>query len=284
MPRRTMKRTSRASGSVYSGLSATRPRFHDLPNELFYLIRGFLPKKNLRDHIAFQATCPQVRILYENDNKFWKEACQVYGVSRPAPSETFPYTPSKVTWRQLAIAIVNHQECCAISTCKHWERAGVIFYYRRFICHADDLLDFPGGDYNHSPSARSHTDNPYNVETVVRDPEEVHTSGIKYSGFNTSINIVCGVFNGVAGSRNDEASRITSLGQESALILHSLGLCKFATSPPMREICINALGFRLLVKNRDGVTVWDVLDRFELLCVPFLSPGSFSLTSAFPLA
>lgn len=131
MARRTQKKL-RASFSTHeqenTSVKTARAGFQDLPNELIYIIRDFLPMKNLRDHIAFQSTCRQVRTLYETDGRFWKMACRAYGVSRPAPSEEFPYTKSKVTWRQLAILIVNHQECCDIPSCQQWQLPGVFLF------------------------------------------------------------------------------------------------------------------------------------------------------------
>lgn len=121
MPRWTRRKSHASRTAQEEAIISVKPvraTFGDLPNELLYLVRDFIPKRSLRDHIAFQSSCRQVRVLYEKDDRFWKSACHAYGISRPAPSEEFPYTTSKVTWRQLAIMVVNHQECCDIPACK----------------------------------------------------------------------------------------------------------------------------------------------------------------------
>ena len=128
MARRRPAKKSRVerSAQAQEDLSTTRTpsKFQTLPNELLYMIRDCLPKKNLRDHIALQSTCRELRILYEKAERFWETACHAYGVSRPAPSEEFLYSKPRVTWRELAIAIVNHQECCDITTCRQWDLPG----------------------------------------------------------------------------------------------------------------------------------------------------------------
>lgn len=63
----------------------------------------------------------------------------------------------------------------------------------------------------------------------------------------------------------DPGVGVMNLAEQRELVLHSPGLCKFATSPPIQDLYINALGFRLFVRNFDGVTVWDVLDRLDQL-------------------
>ena len=94
--------------------------FHYLPNELLYLIRNFLPQDDLRSHIAFQASCRQVRVIYADDEKFWKAACVAYGIGRPNASRQFPYSIPKCTWREIAIVVVNHQECCDVPACARY--------------------------------------------------------------------------------------------------------------------------------------------------------------------
>lgn len=97
----------------------------------------------------------------------------------------------------------------------------------------------------------------------------MYEKGNNYAGFCTSVNLVGGTFNDDGRVNEGNTLRqVRTLGDERALILHSLGLCKFATAPPMQEFYVNALGFRLCVKNFDGVTVWDVLERLDHLYVP----------------
>lgn len=84
-------------------------------------------------------------------------------------------------------------------------------------------------------------------------------------GFDASIDFALSELHGV--SAPPRGMEPITLGQEKCMVLHSPGLCKFATSPPMQDIYINGLGFRLLVQNFHGVTVWDVIERIELLYV-----------------
>ncbi|KAI0088947.1 hypothetical protein BDY19DRAFT_158214 [Irpex rosettiformis] len=210
--------------------------FHYLPNELLYIIRDFLPLDDLRSHIAFQSSCRQVRIVYAYDEKFWKAACIAYGIGKPNASKDFPYSISKCTWREIAILVVNHQECCDVPACA------------RFV-----VPDHLKALWN-----------------KVKSPKEVHEQNIQYVGFDASIDFTLEELHGVSGP--PRGMEPATLGQEKDLSLHTPGLCKFATSPPMQDIYINGLGFRLLVQNFYGVTVWDVIERIELFRWEHFSP------------
>ena len=98
---------------------------------------------------------------------------------------------------------------------------------------------------------------------VVRSPSQVHEQKIQYVGFDASIDFALEELHGVSGP--PRGMEPATLGQQKCITLHCPGLCKFATSPPMQDIYINGLGFRLLVQNFHGVTVWDVMERIEML-------------------
>lgn len=221
-----------------------------LPNELLYIIRSYLPYEDLRDHVALQATCRRVRALYERDERFWERACTASGVGRPWGSPDYPYTIGKVTCREVAILAVNHRECCDIPTCQAYRVPGAclylciaLYFVLRMIFALDELREFG---------------------TTIRSPEDVYNAAKdRLVGFEATVDLAASEFHGL----NVVHNKPRTLGEEPALILHAPGLCKFATTPPIQDFYVNALGFRLWVKNNHGVTIWDVLERLDRLYV-----------------
>ena len=101
---------------------------------------------------------------------------------------------------------------------------------------------------------------------MVHPPEDIFKRGSLYKGFSTSVDIVNATLHNKERPKGEEGECVPKqLADEPALTMHSMGLCKYATAPPMTECFVNALGFRMMVKNAGGITVLDVIDRVRSL-------------------
>ncbi|KIP01768.1 hypothetical protein PHLGIDRAFT_335979 [Phlebiopsis gigantea 11061_1 CR5-6] len=198
-------------------------RLSDLPLSVIRHIRQYAHLRDLLTHIAFQATCRNVRNAYFNDEKFWREACAEGEISKPIPDTDFPFVSAR--WRDIAIICANHHYICELTMCDPYK------------CPHEIFKEFRNKPLN------------------TTDGHELE----EFAGFDTHLNILSGYASGRRTGLADPrlAHHMDELGNRR--IVHAAGLCKFATVPPACGIWITVFSRRRWVYNPSGITQWDVV-------------------------
>ena len=104
---------------------------HLLPIELRFMIKDAIAHDDLRTHVCFYLSHPDVAELYggsEDQDEFWKRLCWNCGIGL-LPGED---AQEEVSWRTIAVDCIQRDGFCMHEDCGEY----VLEYNRKRSCHA----------------------------------------------------------------------------------------------------------------------------------------------------
>ena len=102
-----------------------------LPIELRFMIKDAIAHDDLRTHVCFYLSHPDVAELYggsEDQDEFWKRLCWNCGIGL-LPGED---AQEEVSWRTIAVDCIQRDGFCMHEDCGEY----VLEYNRKGSCHA----------------------------------------------------------------------------------------------------------------------------------------------------
>lgn len=236
-------------------LQVRRANIYDLPYELLYIIRDFIPDSHVYTHLALSLTCRGLSDLY--DETTWQNICRAYGLGTCNHDSGCPMS-FVTTWKELAYTQAQHANICS-------NEHGCIHFLAYNSAPRELLgMHFPfNGQFTAELSFRNERTWRDNLPLTA---EEVKHRNLIGKGFRTAMTF------DLEGDINSPKLRFYRLNQndmdsgklESDWSEHIPVACTFATDPPLKEIELVLFHtVTITIQNDSGVTVWDVISNIQ---------------------
>ncbi|KAI0785567.1 hypothetical protein C8Q75DRAFT_319588 [Abortiporus biennis] len=221
--------------------------FDKLPVELITLIKGSIPKSDLRTHVCFYQTCQMIADLYrspgdDTEDSFWESACILSGLGC-LPHEY----PSEVSWKTVAFDLIKND-----GFCDHPHCGGT-----RLEDNASRMSEYVSDNVSwqtlhirkSSDDFENITENSILGDVAFLDKAPQVSAKPQVSDYSVD--------------RDAQLCFLDSIEHKSPLSDHPITQRSFATFPPVSAAVLTCPLNLPFLRHIHGITVWDVQNAFR---------------------